>query len=296
MPQCEAIVLIQANEEPKNDWPARSLPSTIPSAENPGGYGVVRSGARNAAAHQAEEAAKAKHAKKRDKLPSVMCARSRSFPMRKAGKRSAWGCCSSFAGTWIWLGCHILQGSYVLLGSVELPEYAALLVRNLEVRNNDGFPVRPRLGRGRAGDLSRHDRRQGIPRLRQAVFDGVERFLFLPVLLWMAGYGFLLPVPRRFGMFGQVLYVGAGGRKRPFAVFLQAAAGARRLWAGDDPLVTPEIAMTEYNMERMVPINILWSGAAVLGEYVHPDHQDAALSGADVHEHFHLVGRGRHQG
>jgi hypothetical protein len=27
------------------------------------------------------------------------------------------------------------------------------------------------------------------------------------------------------------------------------------------PFVTPEISMTEYNMERMIPIQVLWSGA-----------------------------------
>ena len=85
---------------------------------------------------------------------------------------------------------------------------------------------------------------------------------FLQAVLWVAGYGFLLPVPRRFGMFGQVLVMlGLAVLNMLLVFILQAAAGARRaMGIVMIPLVTPEIAMTEYNMERSVPITFCGAG------------------------------------
>jgi hypothetical protein len=80
--------------------------------------------------------------------------------------------------------------------------------------------------------------------------------------LWMGGYGFCMAAPRRNGMLGQCIAAMVLGFFNLVFVFtfkLLPAVGAHNYVM--IPYVTPEIAMTEYNMERMVPIHVLWSGA-----------------------------------
>ena len=166
-------------------------------------------------------------------------------------------------GTWIWLACHILQGTYVILGTVEFPEFANLIGRNLEMRNDEGFPER-----GNAWDLDWVEIYLGMIVGRD--FATYARFcltlssflFFLQALLWAVGYGFCLPVPRRFGMFGQLLaamILSFFNTVFNFCFKFLPVLGAHGYVL--IPYVFPEISITEYNMERMVPIHILWSGA-----------------------------------
>ena len=111
-----------------------------------------------------------------------------------------------FAGTWVWLFCHLLQGSYVLLGSVEVSEYSVLIANDLQERHDEGFPA---IGNG--WDIDELGVYLGMICGRDFLNYAsgclalASVFYFLQAALWMIGYFFCLPVPRRFGMFGQIL-------------------------------------------------------------------------------------------
>ena len=262
--KCEAILLIQAAEEPKNGTPPAPPPADDPFGDDsPGGYGVTLDPEleERRKAMEAEEAAKSKQRKKRDKLPSVT-RKVKAIPDAEAWSKVRVGLLLIHFGTWIWLFCHVIQGSYVLLGSVDLPEFAALINENVKADQPQPEP-------GRGWDMDRLKIYLGM--IGGHSFGGYARvmlvissvFYFFQALLWLAGYGFLLPVPRRFGMFGQVLLMMGLAILNGiflFAFKLLPALGAHGYVM--IPLVTPEIAMTEYNMERLVPIQILWAGAS----------------------------------
>ncbi len=85
---------------------------------------------------------------------------------------------------------------------------------------------------------------------------------FVQAALWIVGYCFCLPTPRRFGMFAQVLIALGLAFFNLLVIFifkLLPVLGAHGYIM--IPFLAPEIVMTEYNMERNVPIHILWSGA-----------------------------------
>lgn len=210
---------------------------------------------------ETEEENKGKQKKVKKKLPTV------GRKVKALGDAEAWykvrtGLFFIHIGCWIWLASHLLQGSFVLLGSIEFPEYANLIAKNLEMRGGEE-PLPPR---GKFWDvdelgiyLEMIAGRDVYPFARFALTVSTVLF-FLQALLWAAGYGFCLPIPRRYGMFGQVL--GMLG----LAVFNILCILCFRLMPVIGvhgyiiiPYVVPEITMTEYNIERTVPIHILWS-------------------------------------
>lgn len=210
----------------------------------------------------ADEEAAGKKKKKRQDLPSVT-RKIKAIPDAAAWSMVRAGSLFVFAGTWIWLACHLLQGTYVVLGSAEFPEYAALVARNLEMRNNEEVP-----GVGQAWDIDELEIHLGM--IGGKDFAGYARFClvtaallyFIQAILWAVGYGFCFPVPRRFGMF-QLVLIAIG-----LALFNMLIMFIFKLLAVTSvhgyilvPFVVPEIVLTEYNMERMVPIHVLWSGA-----------------------------------
>ena len=266
-PKCETVNVIEAAPEPKAE-PA-TAPASPPAApdpfadEGPHAYDVFTDPELEERRRimQEEEEAGAKK-KDRKKLPKVG-RKVKVIPDAESWSMIRIGLLFMFIGTWIWLACHIMQGTYVILGSVEFPEFANLMARNLELRNNEGFPEA-----GQMWELDKLEIYLGMIAGRD--FAGYARMCitlasvlyFIQAILWAAGYGFCLPVPRRFGMHGHVLILLGLAVFNMLIMFifkLLPVVGAHGYVM--IPLLAPEIAMTEYNMERLVPINILWSGA-----------------------------------
>jgi hypothetical protein len=262
-PKCDAIVLIQA--EPVAEAPA----SKPPADDEVGGYDVTLDPELEELAkkRQAEEDAKAKAKKERKKLPKV-ARKIKAIPDAESWEKIRLGLLFVQAGVWVWLFCHLAQGFYVLMGSVELPEFANLMAVNLEKRGDPPPENAPFPPLGQGWDLDELDIYLGM--IAGRTFLGMASvllviaslFYFVQAVLWVIGYCFCLPVPRRLGMFGQVLIALGLAVVNMLVVFifkLLPAIGAHGYVM--IPYVTPEIVMTEYNMERMVPIQILWSGA-----------------------------------
>jgi hypothetical protein len=267
-PKCDAIVLIQA--EPEKDADATPPPETPAPASKPpeqeevGEYDVKVDPELEALAKQraAEEEAKRKAKKERKKLPKV-ARKIKAIPDAESWEKVRLGMLFVFAGVWVGLFCHLVQGSYVLLGSVEVPEFAILVANNLEERRDEGFPEM-----GHGWDIDELGVYLGM--ISGRTFLGytygclviASLFYFVQAGLWAIGYCFCLPAPRRFGMFGQILMalaLAAFNMLMMFIFKLLPVLGAHGYVM--IPFVVPEVALTEYNMERTVPIHVLWSGA-----------------------------------
>lgn len=263
-PKCDAINLIAAEAEQKPDPPAAAPPPKPADEEEVGQYGVALDPELEALAKQreAEEAAKAKAKKERKALPKVT-RKVKAIPDAESWAKVRLGMLFISIGAWIWLFCHLLQGSYVLLGSVDLPEFANMVAQNLERRGDEGFPE---INHG--WDIDKLDVYLGW--IAGKSFVGFASFClvvasifyFFQAICWQIGYGLCLPVPRRFGMFGQALTAMGLGLFNMLIMFIfkfLPAVGAISYVM--IPFVVPEVALTEYNMERTVPIHLLWSGA-----------------------------------
>ena len=266
--KCGAIVPIEAPPETEPEQepePAPVVKAAEEEEDGTGSYGLYTDPELEERKKQleAEEEAKANPKKKdRKKLPKV-ARKIKAIADAESWEKVRLGMFFVFLGVCVWIVAHLLQGSYVLIGSVEFPEYAPLLATYLASRNNDDFPAR-----GHGWDIDQMSICLGI--ISGRAFLGYAQFCivvvtglyFLQAILWGVGYALCLPVPRRYGMFGQLLAaLGLAGFNVlcVFAFKLLPVLGAHGYVL--IPYLTPEVAMTEYNMERLVPIHVLWSGA-----------------------------------
>ena len=269
-PKCDAVNLIPAAAEPEPAPAAVPAPEAKPPVDDDeydakGAYDVFTDpdiAERQKKLQEEEEASRGPKKKDRKKLPKVG-RKVKAIPDAESWSKVRLGMLFVFVGVWIWLGCHLLQGTYVVLGSVEFPEYASLVAENLEKRNDAEFPAP-----GNTWDLDDLDIYLGM--IGGRTFLNFARtcltlasvFYFIQALLWVVGYGFCLPVPRRSAMFQHVLILLGLALFNMLMMFifkLLPVFGAHGYVM--IPYVVPEIVLTEYNMERMVPINVLWSGA-----------------------------------
>jgi hypothetical protein len=171
-------------------------------------------------------------------------------------------------GTWVWFACHLLQGTYVVLGMVEFSEYATVIATNLELRA-DGDPDQPDLpARGDFWNVDEVDIHLGMVAGRD--FVGFARvcltmasvFYIFHSFLWIGGWATALAVPRRFGAFGQVIgSLVLGGINFFTMLFFKIFPVCAVLGYVLIPFVVPEIVLTEYNMERIIPIQVMWMSA-----------------------------------
>ena len=217
-----------------------------------------------------EEERKKTEKKPKKKLPKVG-RKVKALPDAEQWKSVQKGLFMISIACWIWIASHLLQGSFVLLGYTEFSEYANLIDKNLEVRGGD------KDANGNLKDFPDGERFWDVDELNiylemiagrdwlpyaQFALTVSTLLYFLQAVLWAAGYGFCVPVPRRFGMFGQVmtLLVLAGINIVLIFVFkLLTVLGAHGYIL--IPYVVPEITLTQYNFERTVPIHVLWSAA-----------------------------------
>ncbi|HZZ81951.1 MAG TPA: hypothetical protein VFE62_25860 [Gemmataceae bacterium] len=280
-PKCDAIVLVQAEPEkksepaPENGTPAPAAPSQSASSsmddDGDGGYGVLLDPEMEEIKRkrEEEEAAKARAKKDRKKLPKVT-RKIKAIPDAESWEKVRIGMLLVMIGAWIWLFCHLMQGSYVVLGSVELPEFANLMVHNLEERKNPEFPE---MHHGWDLDemgiyLGMIAGRDFLSYASGCVATASILYIF-QALLCMGGYGLCMMAPRRNGMLGQLIAAMVLAFFNLVVVFtfkLLPAIGAHNYVMIS--YVTPEIPMTEYNMERIVPIHVLWSGAPFWENFV----------------------------
>lgn len=275
-PKCDTIVLIKADEKPEpkpEEKPVKAEPAATPAAspsngedEGDGAYDVFTDPEIEERKKQiaAEEEARLKNRKKDKKNLPKVTRKKKAIPDADSWKKVRLGLLFTLIGTCIWGFTHVLQGSYVLLGSVEFPEYANLIATNLERRGGENDL--PEKGEFWAVDeLNVH---LGMIAGRDLVGFAktclvVSTLLyFLQALCWGLGCGIALPVPRRFGMFGQLLAsLGLGFFNFLIMFIFKLLPVVGIISYIMIPFVAPEVVMTEYNMERTMPIHVMWSAA-----------------------------------
>ena len=296
-PKCDALIVIEAEEEKiqlvdddapvqlVDDPPAEQAAETpAPPAEpppaappeppkhdefsddGPSSYGVYVDPEleERQKAMQAEEESKKKKKKDKKKLPKVT-RKVKAIDQAEEWTKVRAGLMWLFVGVCIWMFTHLLSGLYVLLGSVELSEYANVIATNLEERRGDDFPPP-----GRFWDVDQFD--IYLTMIAGGKFAGLAQFCittaalfyFLQALIWGLGYLFCLPVPRRFGMFGQLLMMIGLLIFNVVITFIFKLLPVLGIGYIMIPYLVPEIAMTEYNMDRQMPLNVLWSGSPFL--------------------------------
>lgn len=210
-----------------------------------------------------EEEARKRKKKGKKKLPKV-ARKVKAIPDADSWAKVRFGLQLMMFGFGAGLFAHLLRGAYVLLGSVEFSEYAVMIAHNLEHRGgNDDFPENDGFW-----DLENLRIYLGMIAGRK-LLDFAHGSLILStvstlaqIILMGLGQAMCLSVPNRFGTFGQIVAMMVLTAINFLVVlifcFLPAIGVMGYVMI---PFVTPEICLTEYNMERMVPINVLWSGS-----------------------------------
>jgi DNA-directed RNA polymerase subunit RPC12/RpoP len=278
-PKCQAIVLVKVEEEPAQqaeEEPAKKEPAleamatpvvqaVDPDDDGPAAYDVFTDPELEERKKEiaAEEEARLKQKKDKKKLPK-MTRKMKAIPDAEAWAKVRLGLLFTFIGVCIWIASHIVQGSYVLLGSVEFPEYANLVASNLDVRGGEDDLPAP----GRFWEIDEVNLYLGMIAGRdfanyaKICLTIASVLYFFQAIAWGIGYVIALPVPRRFGAFGQLL---AGMVLAVFnfifMFFFKLLPVVGILGYVLIPLLTPELPMTEYNMERIIPIQIMFSSA-----------------------------------
>lgn len=270
-PKCDAIVLIKAEEDPeKKAEPTPASAAAPPAADEDddgvGAYGVFTDPELEERKKRiaAEEEARLKNKKKDKKALPKMTRKMKAIPDAEAWDKVRLGLLFTFIGVCIWIFTHLLQGAYVLMGTVEYPEYANLVGMNLEHRGgSDDLPPH-----GQFWEVDELNLYLGMIAGRD--FTGFAKVCitlatvcyFFQALAWGIGYVLSLSVPRRYGAFGQVVAgMGLGFVNFLLMFFFKLLPVLGIIGYIMIPYMVPEIAMTEYNMERSVPIHVIYSGA-----------------------------------
>jgi hypothetical protein len=265
-----AAALLLVDDSPAAPPPDEPAPAPAPPPqkddddEGEGEYGVAidKELEERQRVLKEQEAAKARQKKERQKLPEV------TRKLKPIDNADEWskvrvGLLFIVFGVGVWLATHLLLGLYLIIGSIELPEYAYLVSESLEHRKTEELP-----GEGGFWDIDMFTIYMGMIAGRN--FNGLAQtcvilstlLFFVQAALWGLGYLFCLPVPRRFGMFGNVLTMLGLLLFNVLVVFFFKFLPVMGVYNYIMiPYIVPEIALTEYNTERMIPINILWSGA-----------------------------------
>lgn len=281
-PKCETInVIEEAEEAPQVKAGAEEAAAAVaapvvaaaPPEDDPeGAYEVTLDPELEFLKKKREEDERARERarRKREMLPSVR-RKLKAIADAPAWDRVRFALLFAFLGSFIWLFTHLLQVSYVIIGSRDYPEYAAMIAAHLERRGegNDGdkgdFP-----GPGQfwnVNDLNMH-----LDMISGRQFSGFAKtclvistlLYFAQALLWGISYLMSLSVPPRYGTKLQlILSMVLAFFNFLFMFFFKLLPVLGIVGWVMIPFVVPEIAMTEYNMERQIPITIMWGGVGM---------------------------------
>jgi hypothetical protein len=263
-PKCNAILTVPKAEEANG-------PAGAPAAvadEGDGAYGVVidhELQERRARIEEEDRLRKKELAKK--KAPKIK-KKFKSLPEGELWEKVHFGLLFIFLGTCIWAFTHLLQGMWVGLGVVEFQDYGRLVTELIE-RQREGHPNNDVVPEGgKFWDFSQFHLL--VSMVSGRTFSGFAKFCIivnlilypLQALLWFVGYILCLPVPRHHNTLGLLITLMVLAVFN-FLIFLFfrviPVTGLYRYYL--IPYFIPELLFTEYNMERVYPYYLLWSGA-----------------------------------
>jgi hypothetical protein len=261
-PKCNAVFTIPTPEEAKATAAAGAAAG---QDEGDGAYDVIvdRDLEEKRRRMEEEDRRRAKEAKKK-KAPKIE-KKFKNLPDAEEWEKVHFGLLFIFLGTCLWAFTLLLHGMWVTLGTVEFTDYSRLVTERVEksVQQDGGIPEG-----GRFWSISQFNLLVGMVAGRG--FVGFAKFCIIvglilypiQVILWMVGYILCLPVPRHHGALGQLVTMMLLNAFN-FLVFiffrLIPVTGLYRYYL--IPYFLPEVMITEYNMERVFPFFVLWSGS-----------------------------------
>jgi DNA-directed RNA polymerase subunit RPC12/RpoP len=260
-PKCEKVLTIP---EPSANGPAPA------GDDDDAGYGVVVDHELEVRRRELEESERERLiALRRKKAPKIQ-KKFKSLPDADQWERVHFGLIFLFLGTVLWGFTHLLNGVWVGLGQVEFTDYSRLVTeqveRTVKDRQDRGDPDIPE--DGRFWQFSQFHLLVGMVAGRGFVtfakFCIVVNLILYPIqlILWVIGYILCLSVPKHHGAFGHLITMMALTAFN-FLVFvffkLIPVTGLYKYYLL--PYFLPEVMITEYNMERVYPIFMIWSAS-----------------------------------
>ncbi len=268
-PDCEKIFVIQpvaGQDEVKKPETGIAAAEAAKPAEDEedgqGSYGVIVD-----KSPKPDDLESKKKKKEEQKAPKLF-RKVKAIPEAEKWEKVKLGMLFLFWGAVLWGAIHVLSGTYVVLGLVEDPEMAKLVAEELAMRRQ------PLPEKGAFWDINTLNIYIGIVSgpgflgYAKGVMVACFVLYFCQVVLQCVGYGFYLSVPERLSMFGQTItmYV-LSFFNLMFVVFLKILPVAGAYSYVMLPYVVPELPMIQYNIERCIPIQVLW-GVAPFWEYL----------------------------
>ena len=246
-PKCGKAVPIPAAEEPPPVVAAAPPPPPPDDDDGPADYGLVD---HDSAPPPEVDLTGSLSPKKKDKKKAAkITRRTKTLPDKEQWEKVNTGLLFVFMGVTVWLAAHLLHGLYVVLGNVDFPEFAKILIGELERPPADKLNMLIGMISG-----------SGFLRFARGTMIVCFVLMIVQSLLWFVGYGFCFAVPNRYGTSTAISFTTATGVINFLnTIFLRLlpTVGAYNLIL--IPLLVPEISMTEFNTERSLPINVLWS-------------------------------------
>lgn len=259
-PKCAALFTVPASA---NGPPAN--PEDDASA-----YGVVIDRELEERRRQVEEEDRKRQKELKKKKPPKIKKKFKSLPDEELWEKVHFGLLFIFLGTCVWAFSHLLTGMWVSLGTVEFRDYGRManeqIEKSMRERQERGEPPIPE--DGRFWEFSQFHFLAAIAAGRGfasfAKFCMVVNLILYPIqlILWFVGCILCLPVPRHHGALGQLIFMMVLGAINAliFLFFrLIPITGLYRYYL--IPYFIPEVMFTEYNMERVYPFFMLWSGS-----------------------------------
>jgi hypothetical protein len=254
-PKCGALVVIAA---PEKNGEAAPLPEPAPKVEEKeelGAYGATEV----IAAEDRNKVDEKKKPDKKKKKPPKLARKIKALENADEWDKVRAGLIFVFMGVCFWGAAHALQGLYVALGIVDYTEYTRALAEELATRRQP-FPER-----GQFWDVNTLNILLSM--IAGGGFLGLAKgCLIIGALLRLAqvavsllGYVMCAQVPPRYGTTTAAFtLLGLGGWNllAVLGLMVLPVLGVYQYYLV--PLLTPEVALTEYNMERSLPINVLW--------------------------------------
>ena len=269
-PKCQNILTIPKTDQANGPAAAPGAAPAPVEDEGDGMYEVVHDKDLEERRQRLEEEDRLRQKELKKKKAPKLKKKFKSLPEAELWEKVHFGMLFLFLGTCVWAFTHLLQGMWVGLGSVEFADHARmtteLIERQMDARAERG---EPRIADdGRFWEFSQYHYLVALAAGRGFVtfakFCLIVNLILYPIqaILWFVGFILCIPVPRHHGTLGLLIAIMAlGGVNFLFFLFFRVlpTTGLYRYYL--IPYFLPEILFTEYNMERVYPIFMLWSAS-----------------------------------
>lgn len=273
--KCGADVVIPSASEPAGPAPA---PPPIPAKspfddDDDGTYGLIGDFSTGPSEEEKAKQDKQDDADKKQKATEAVGRRHKTTRARSLLNPEKWqkvcqGLNIVAIGLWIWCGAALLREIPMVIGLFNAPDYARVRLR---WENPQVYAQLAKEGTPDQVAISKPEFMLGLMSGDPALTAGLWLCRIAAILLlgagltMVVGYGFCLPVPPRFGTKGQALtLLILGSLNIIFTVVFRLLPAFGVMDYALVPVLAPEVALIDGNLEREVPLPVLLSPLPML--------------------------------